>query len=208
MFVVLNQDLQGNPIGGDARLTDIPTGGDPGAQAGDCIEVGLVNNMPDAALRPTERQFSKLLAAAGGDRTVRLHFFALDGIPRGAEARAYLRDELWRRFGDLKAAGLDALIVTGCEPARRTPDRRALLARSGRRSSTGRRTTRATTLWSCLAAHAAVLHTRRHRAATAAGEAVRRFRMRGGLGRSDHRGRPVAVPAFRIRAGTNCRKTN
>ncbi len=155
MFVVLNQDLQGNPIGSDARLTDIPTGAIRGA-GGDCIEVGLVNNMPDAALRPTERQFSKLLASAGGDRTVRLHFFALDGIPRGAEARSYLRAN-YGNASDLKAAGLDALIVTGCEPcAERLTDEPYWHHLAAIIDWAENNTT--TTLWSCLAAHAAVLH--------------------------------------------------
>ena len=36
------------------------------------IEIGLVNNMPDAALQATERQFSSLLEAASGRLDVRL----------------------------------------------------------------------------------------------------------------------------------------
>ena len=46
------------------------------------IEVGLVNNMPDAALESTEQQFLDLLAAAAGESWVRVRFLALRGAPR------------------------------------------------------------------------------------------------------------------------------
>ena len=41
------------------------------------IHVGLVNNMPDAALRATELQFARLLKAAAGNLDVRLRLFSL-----------------------------------------------------------------------------------------------------------------------------------
>ena len=62
MFVVLNQGLQGNPTIGE-RQAEARWRASGGTGAG-CLEIGLVNNMPDAALRATERQFSKLLSAA------------------------------------------------------------------------------------------------------------------------------------------------
>jgi len=37
-----------------------------------CIDIGLVNNMPDAALKATERQFLTLLDAAADGMVVRL----------------------------------------------------------------------------------------------------------------------------------------
>ena len=36
----------------------------------DCVEIGLVNSMPDAALEATERQFAELLSAAAGERSI------------------------------------------------------------------------------------------------------------------------------------------
>jgi hypothetical protein len=42
-----------------------------------CIEIGLVNNMPDAALEATERQFVELIRAATNDIVVRLRLYAL-----------------------------------------------------------------------------------------------------------------------------------
>ena len=130
----------------------------PGAAPpdGEPLVVGLVNNMPDAALRATERQFRELLSAASPPGVaVRLRLIALPEVPRSDAGRAYVRehyetgDSLWRDR-------LDGLIVTGTEP--RAPDLRAepywpalarLLAWAESRT--------VSTIWSCLAAHAAVL---------------------------------------------------
>jgi homoserine O-succinyltransferase len=126
------------------------------AAEAECIDIGLVNNMPDAALEKTERQFIGLLNAAAGGRRIRLKLFALPEIARAGAARDRLRlryspvDALWD-------SRLDGLIVTGTEP--RAPDLRdepywrTLIkivdwAEANTRS----------TIWSCLAAHAAVLH--------------------------------------------------
>ena len=58
-----------------------------------CLEIGLVNNMPDTALAGTQRQFLSLLKAASGSIVVRLTFYALPDVllplfngddPRGA----------------------------------------------------------------------------------------------------------------------------
>jgi homoserine O-succinyltransferase len=122
-----------------------------------CIELGLVNNMPDAALERTERQFFNLLGAAANDLLVRVSFFSLPGIPRGTAGQAHLRRSGYRSARELANAELDALIVTGTEP--RLPDLRLepywnelvrlfdWVAEDGPSS-----------VFSCLAAHAAVLH--------------------------------------------------
>src|SRR5438445_3830267 len=47
-----------------------------------CIDIGLINNMPSAALEATERQFHALLDAAGDDILVRLRLYALPDVPR------------------------------------------------------------------------------------------------------------------------------
>ena len=154
MFVVLNQGLQGNPTIGE-RQAEARWRASGGTGAG-CLEIGLVNNMPDAALRATERQFSKLLSAAAGEWTLRLHFFGLDTIPRGGEARSYMRSG-YGNMADLEAADLDALIVTGCEPhAERLSDEPYWSDLTAIVDWAEENTT--STFWSCLAAHAAVLH--------------------------------------------------
>ena len=122
----------------------------------EAIDIGLVNNMPDAALEQTERQFIGLLKAAAGERRIRVTLFHVPEIARAGAARDRVQlhytpiDELW-------ASRLDGLIVTGNEP--RTPDLRAepywrTLAKIVDWAEMHTRST----IWSCLAAHGAVLH--------------------------------------------------
>jgi homoserine O-succinyltransferase len=134
-----------------ARATPIEL---DGAGSG-CIDVGLVNNMPDAALEATERQFQSLLAAAARGIAVRLTIYSLPEVPRSDEGRRHLRR--YRDIGELWDRRLDGLIVTGTEP--RAPDLRdepywrsltRLLEWADDRTHSA--------VCSCLAAHAAVLH--------------------------------------------------
>ena len=67
-----------------------------------CLDIGLVNNMPDAALAGTERQFLSLLEAASGSLVVRLTFYALPEVPRSDAGRRYISSygvlgDLWDR---------------------------------------------------------------------------------------------------------------
>jgi homoserine O-succinyltransferase len=120
------------------------------------LRIGLVNNMPDAALRATERQFRELLTAAAGILPFTLDLFTLPGVPRGEVMQRYLR-ETHASTDTIAAAGLDALIVTGSEPrASRLSDEPywARLAELVDWAETGT----IASVWSCLAAHAAVLH--------------------------------------------------
>ena len=120
------------------------------------LRVGLVNNMPDAALAVTERQFRTLVEAAAPERAVELHLFHIPGVLRGAQARARLRTR-YRPMADAEQADLDALIVTGAEP--RADDLRAEPFWLGfQRLVDWADAAALPTLWSCLAAHAAVLH--------------------------------------------------
>jgi homoserine O-succinyltransferase len=120
------------------------------------IDLGLVNNMPDAALEKTERQFIELLNAAAGERRIRLKLFSLPEIARAGAAR----DRVQLRYSPIDAlwdSRLDGLIVTGTEP--RAPDLRdepywRTLVKIVDWAEANTRST----IWSCLAAHAAVLH--------------------------------------------------
>ena len=60
----------------------------PGAPGIRPLVIGLVNNMPDAALEPTERQFQNLLNSASPDCEPIIHCFSLKEIERGERARA------------------------------------------------------------------------------------------------------------------------
>ena len=119
------------------------------------LVIGLVNNMPDAALQTTELQFSELLCAASHN-SVRLKCFSLPELPRSDVGRA-LVSEHYEDIGALWTSHLDGLIVTGTEP--RAP---ALVDEPYWPSLTKLvdwvDDHAIPTIWSCLAAHAAVLH--------------------------------------------------
>jgi homoserine O-succinyltransferase/O-acetyltransferase len=125
--------------------------------SGECLRIGLINNMPDSALEGTERQFLALLDAASGDVPVRVSFYALDGVPR-AEASARYVQEFYTRLDELWDANLDGLIVTGREPLAAELDQEPYWESFARVVDWARENTRST-VWSCLAAHAALLHT-------------------------------------------------
>jgi homoserine O-succinyltransferase len=120
------------------------------------VDIGLLNNMPDAALEATENQFVSLLQAASGALPVRLQFYSLPEIPRGDAARSRIKamygglPELWR-------SRLDALIVTGAEP-RAADLRQEPFWASMVDVIEWCRWNVQSAVWSCLAAHAAVLH--------------------------------------------------
>jgi homoserine O-succinyltransferase len=126
-------------------------------QKGDAVlTIGLVNNMPDSALQATERQFTRLLQAAAGKNRVHLHCFSLPSVERSSRAKA-LMDGRYADIADLGRLHIDGLIVTGAEPIASTlpeepfwQDLTAVIdwAANNTRSA----------IWSCLAAHAAVLH--------------------------------------------------
>src|SRR5690348_7738925 len=81
-----------------------------------CVELGILNNMPDAALERTEQQFFSLLSIAAQDLLVRVRFFALANLPRDGLGRGHLERHAYARAVDIPDSDLDALIVTGTEP--------------------------------------------------------------------------------------------
>jgi homoserine O-succinyltransferase len=120
------------------------------------LVVGLVNNMPDSALRATERQFCELLAAAAGNREVSLRFFALPDVPRGEAGQAHIA-AYYADVDELRASGVDGLIVTGTEPRAADLSGEPYWSALTALIDWAERNT-ISTVWSCLAAHAAVLH--------------------------------------------------
>ena len=120
------------------------------------LNIALVNNMPDAALEDTESQFFDLLDDASGDVPLYLRLYSLTGIPRTDRGQRHLNsfyyglDELWQNQ-------FDGVIITGTEPHQ--PDLRdepywrplADVFDWAERNTTS-------TILSCLAAHASVLH--------------------------------------------------
>jgi homoserine O-succinyltransferase/O-acetyltransferase len=127
-----------------------------GSRSGSCITIGLVNNMPDEALKATERQFISLLNSASDGMQILLSLYTLPGVPRNESSRRHIAG-LYSSIEDLWGGELDGLIVTGREPlAANLKDEpywdgfTKTLAWAQERAHA--------TVWSCLAAHAAVLH--------------------------------------------------
>ncbi len=118
--------------------------------------IGLVNNMPDPAFKATERQFMRLLQAAAGSMRVRFHCFSLPSVVRSPEAQWHVETE-YSDIADLSRFKLDGLIVTGAEPVAPTLPRETFWHDLTRIIDWAKTNTRST-IWSCLAAHAAVLH--------------------------------------------------
>jgi homoserine O-succinyltransferase/O-acetyltransferase len=75
----------------------------------------LVNNMPDAAFRATERQFVGLLNAGSGSETVAVTRYTMVGVPRGERIQALI-DAEYRPLEDISSSPPDLLIVTGSNP--------------------------------------------------------------------------------------------
>src|SRR5260370_38127896 len=79
------------------------------------LTIGLINNMPDAALQATERQFMRLLEAAAGNNRVHFHCFSLPSVHRSQTAK-WRVDHEYTDIADLPRLQFDGLIVTGAEP--------------------------------------------------------------------------------------------
>ena len=118
------------------------------------LRVGLVNNMPDRVLATTERQFHDIIQTAFPDRQVDLQLFQIAGIKRHPEVLEAMASR-YRPAEAIADAGLSALVVTGAKagdgPLKHSPSwpgfaRLVDLTQSLQLS----------TLWSCLAAHAAI----------------------------------------------------
>jgi homoserine O-succinyltransferase len=119
------------------------------------LDIGLINNMPDAALDATERQFRALLSAAADDIAVYLTLYTLPEVPRTDFGRRQVAtysniDALWDRHHD-------GLIVTGAEPLAADLKDEPFWGSLTRVLEWAESHTHSTIL-SCLAAHAGILH--------------------------------------------------
>ncbi len=80
------------------------------------LHIGLLNMMPDAALKITERQFMRLVGNCNQIAQFYVHVFSLPGLRRSPETAAYI-DQHYTTFEQIKQDGLDALIITGANVA-------------------------------------------------------------------------------------------
>lgn len=128
----------------------------PGTQTPVWVDIGLINNMSDAALQSTDRQFFALLQAAAGDIIVRIRFYSLPDVPRTECGRLHIANN-YCPIDELRYTRLDALIVTGREPKATNLRDEPYWAALARVIDWAENNT-ISSIWSCLAAHAAVLH--------------------------------------------------
>jgi homoserine O-succinyltransferase len=110
--------------------------------------------MPASAFKATERQFTALLNAASAGISVRLALYTLPGV-RSVEASGHHAG--YASVETLRGARLDGLIVTGTEPISVDLKREPYWEGFARLVEWARENTYSA-VWSCLAAHAAVLH--------------------------------------------------
>jgi homoserine O-succinyltransferase/O-acetyltransferase len=119
------------------------------------VVIGLVNNMPDSALEATEAQFARVLSAAADSMPVRLRFYFLPEVPRGAAGLAHVNGDRYWSIDELQREPPDALIVTGTEPVAPQLSDEPYWERLRELLQWAQDNT-ASSIWSCLAAHAAV----------------------------------------------------
>ena len=133
-----------------AELLADAAAGMRGGRGSSSLVIGLVNSMPGEALEHTERQFRAILGAASRGFSVRIRLFSLDP-PSPATASRY------EHAAAIDPADLDGLIVTGMPPRAAAlvdePCWKALTALVDLAAEQA-----IPTVWSCLAAHAAVLY--------------------------------------------------
>jgi homoserine O-succinyltransferase/O-acetyltransferase len=118
------------------------------------ISIGLINNMPDSALQSTEAQFKGLLEAAAAGTQVRLRLSSFAELPRSPKALEHMASSYWP-IEQLYDAAPDALIVTGTEPRAPHLTQEPYWERFVELLDFAQERTVAS-VWSCLAAHAAV----------------------------------------------------
>jgi homoserine O-succinyltransferase len=145
------------PSGWAAKKSHHPeTSADNFSSPAEAVRIAFINNMPDSALEDTEMQFFELLDAAAGTTPVHLRLFSLPGVPRSDRGVQHL-SRYYSGITDLWSSRVDAVVMTGTEP--RQPNLRdepywpvltTVLDWAERET--------VSTVLSCLAAHAAVLH--------------------------------------------------
>jgi len=76
------------------------------------LHIGLLNMMPDAAIAATERQFFRLIGESNPIAQFFVHHFTLDSLHRSEKEKEHINAH-YETFEQIKAQGLDGLIVTG-----------------------------------------------------------------------------------------------
>jgi homoserine O-succinyltransferase/O-acetyltransferase len=113
--------------------------------------IGLVNNMPAKAALVTERQFESLLNAASRKGNAKVRFVPLPPCPLPTSDREFRYNEI------VHGSRLDGMIVTGAEPRSADIVDEPIWPALARLADWAHHNT-ISTIWSCLAAHAAAYY--------------------------------------------------
>ncbi|HEX4032092.1 MAG TPA: homoserine O-succinyltransferase [Terracidiphilus sp.] len=116
--------------------------------------IGLLNNM--SAIEATERQFTSLLESASHGFSILLKRYYMPEVAKSESAALY-RGRHYESIESLWGSDLDGLIVTGREPLTSNLRDEPYWDSFVRVLEWARENT-CSAIWSCLAAHAAVLH--------------------------------------------------
>jgi homoserine O-succinyltransferase len=121
------------------------------------VEIAFVNNMPSSAFDATEQQFLGLLGAAAEEvgLVVRVHRYVIAGLERSPEVQERLEHD-YSPIELIYCAPIDGLVVTGTEPLERDLKDEVYWDALARLVGWAENAT-ASTVVSCLAAHAAAL---------------------------------------------------
>jgi homoserine O-succinyltransferase len=111
--------------------------------------------MPGSGLEAADRQFCALLDAAAEGMVVHISFYALPGVPRSTEGSLFI-DNCYSSIDCLWNTHLDGLIVTGAEPLAPAITDEPYWGSLAALVEWAEHNTYSS-IWSCLAAHAAVL---------------------------------------------------
>lgn len=120
------------------------------------LHIGLLNMMPDLALAATERQFFRLVGSSNSISQFYMHPFTIDSVKRSDWAQTWV-DNHYESFDDIKAQGLDALIISGANVIEEDLASEVFWNELVEVMDWAYENV-TSTLCSCLATHAAVLH--------------------------------------------------
>lgn len=120
------------------------------------LHIGFLNLMPNASFKATERQFLRLVGSSNQIVQYYIYLFTIDGVDRDEETQSYI-DSYYTSFDDVKAHGLDSLIITGTNPANPTLEQEPFWEPLGDVVDWATKNV-TSVLCSCLAVHAIVKH--------------------------------------------------
>lgn len=120
------------------------------------LHIGFLNLMPNAAFQATERQFLRLVGSSNQIVQYYVYPFTIPGVDRDAVTQDYI-DKYYSDFETVKNSGLDALIITGTNPANPTLDQEPFWDPLGEVIDWASKEV-TSVLCSCLAVHAIVKH--------------------------------------------------